>query len=86
MGEATIKSTICKYYTHPIQKNYSIPSIASHDCLTRNTLIKRDPLVEKLWTGGQSINEEQKKSVRIAVENKFQLIQGPPGTYNYTVQ
>ena len=43
--------------------------------------IKRDPLVEKLWTGKQpqSINEEQKESLKIAIENKFQLIQGPPG-------
>ena len=40
-----------------------------------------DPLVLKLWTGGQqqSINEEQKKSVEAALQNKFQLIQGPPG-------
>jgi len=56
--------------------------IANHDSSPKNTLIKCDPLVEKLWTGGQqqSINKEQKESVRIAVENKLQLIQGPPGT------
>ena len=47
----------------------------------RNTLIKGDPLVLKLWTGGQhqSINGEQHKSVGAALRNKFQLIQGPPG-------
>jgi len=60
--------------------------IANHDSLTRNTLIKQDPLVEKLWTGGQqqSVNEEQKESIKIAVESKFQLIQGPPGNKHYT--
>ena len=43
--------------------------------------IKRDPLVDKLWTGKQpqSMNEEQKESLKIAIKNKFQLIQGPPG-------
>ena len=84
VGEATIKGKICKCVQILYRNIIAILSIANHDSLTRNTLIKHDPLVEKLWTGGQQqINDEQKKSVKIAVENKFQLIQGPPGNNYY---
>jgi len=39
------------------------------------------PLVYKLWPDKQrkELNKEQKESVEIAIKNKFQLIQGPPG-------
>jgi len=43
------------------------------------TQIKQDPLVYKLWSGRQQLNREQREAVEIAVQNKFQLIQGPPG-------
>ena len=56
--------------------------LARHVVLTTNTLIKRDKLVLSLWPHGQQqLNKEQEESVMTAIENKFQLIQGPPGSY-----
>jgi len=45
------------------------------------------PLTQKLWVGGQqiSVNDGQKKSIEMALENEFQLIQGPPGNMQYYV-
>jgi len=95
VGEATMKNKISKYYACIVIRITPDFLIESHDCLTRNTLIKRDPLVMKLWTDEQwqlmneeqeqrqSMNEEQTESVKIAIENKFQLIQGPPGNSLY---
>ena len=90
-----MKNKISKYYACIVIRITPDFLIESHDCLTRNTLIKRDPLVMKLWTDEQwqlmneeqeqrqSMNEEQTESVKIAIENKFQLIQGPPGNSLY---
>ena len=105
VGEATMKNKISKYYACIVIRITPDFLIESHDCLTRNTLIKRDPLVMKLWTDEQwqlmneeqeqrqlmneeqeqrqLMNEEQAESVKIAIENKFQLIQGPPGNSLY---
>ena len=43
--------------------------------------IRQDPLVYELWSGRQpkQLNREQREAVETAVQNKFQLIQGPPG-------
>jgi len=45
------------------------------------TQIRQDPLVYQLWSGRQpqQLNKEQEEAVETAVQNKFQLIQGPPG-------
>ena len=87
VGEATMKNKISKYYTCIVIRITPDFLIETYDCLTSHTLIKRDPLVVKLWTDEQQqwMNEEQTESVKIAVENKFQLIQGPPGKSNTTM-
>ena len=44
-----------------------------------------DPLAKQLWKKGPGIelNAEQKDSIIRALRNKFQLIQGPPGSKSY---
>jgi len=46
-----------------------------------------DGLEQKLWIGGQRklINNEQKQAIERALDNNFQLIQGPPGIKHTTI-
>jgi len=46
-----------------------------------NEPLSQDPLVYELWSSGEpkQLNDEQTKSVEIAMRKEFQLIQGPPG-------
>ena len=54
---------------------------------TTHGIMKTDPLALLLWnkTRGQ-LNEEQIESVKLAMENRFQLIRGPPGMYVFFIQ
>ena len=44
-----------------------------------------DPLAKQLWKGesGTELNPIQQDSIKRALTNSFQLIQGPPGNENY---
>lgn len=42
--------------------------------------LHEDDFALKLWnTTRSSLNSSQKKAIKLAVSNRFQLIQGPPG-------
>ena len=48
--------------------------------------IFKDKSVLALWSNGHHrLNREQTQSLRTAVKNKFQLIQGPPGNKLYCI-
>lgn len=49
------------------------------DCLSPNELLITNsywPMKDK-----RNLNNYQKKAIKLAWENKFTMIQGPPGTY-----
>jgi len=61
-------------------RNYNKYTLTAHA-----KRFEQDPLVYELWLSKQplsqpkQLNSEQKRSVDVAMTNKFQLIQGPPG-------
>ena len=48
-------------------------------------VLEKDKLAHKLWTHDIQLNSGQIEAIEQAVTNRFQLIQGPPGTCDFSV-
>ena len=48
-------------------------------------VFNEEPLVKEVWgdVPGIELNKVQKESIKKALKNKFQLIQGPPGNETF---
>ena len=44
-------------------------------------ILKSDKLARRLWKLDKPLNEVQLEAMELALENRFQLIQGPPGMH-----